>query len=77
MRNLKFKTIIGKLKEYTKQYVEDESGMEIIEAAALIGVAAFLITGILYVANKADKGIGDVGNKIGKEFDDVLNSNHE
>ena len=38
----KVKSMFGNLKTYTKQYIEDESGMEIIQAVFLVGISAAL-----------------------------------
>ena len=69
--------MFGNLKTYTKQYIEDESGMEIIEAAVLFGIAVFLATGVMMLANKTDNGMNSVGEKIDKEFKTIIDSNNE
>ena len=69
--------MFGNLKTYTKQYIEDESGMEIIEAAVLFGIAVFLATGVMMLANKTDNGMNNVADKIDKEFDTIIKSNNE
>lgn len=73
----KIKSMFGNLKTYTKQYIEDESGMEIIEAAVLFGIAVFLATGVMMLANKTDNGMNSVGEKIDKEFKTIIDSNNE
>ena len=73
----KVKSMFGHLKTYTKQYIEDESGMEIIEAAVLFGIAVFLATGVMMLANKTDNGMNSVGEKIDKEFKTIIDSNNE
>ena len=60
MLKSKVKSMFGNLKTYTKQYIEDESGMEIIEAAVLFGIAVFLATGVMMLANKTDNGMNNV-----------------
>lgn len=77
MLKSKVKSMFGNLKTYTKQYIEDESGMEIIEAAVLFGIAVFLATGVMMLANKTDNGMNNVGDKIDKEFDRIINSNND
>lgn len=73
----KVKSMFGIIKTYTKQYIEDESGMEIIEAAVLFGIAVFLATGVMMLANKTDNGMNSVGEKIDKEFKTIIDSNNE
>lgn len=51
--------------------------MEIIEAAVLFGIAVFLATGVMMLANKTDNGMNNVGDKIDKEFDTIINSNND
>lgn len=77
MLKSKVKSMFGNLKTYTKQYIEDESGMEIIEAAVLFGIAVFLATGVMMLANKTDNGMNNVADKIDKEFDTIIKSNNE
>lgn len=51
--------------------------MEIIEAAVLFGIAVFLATGVMMLANKTDNGMNSVGEKIDKEFKTIIDSNNE
>lgn len=67
----KVKSMFGNLKTYTKQYIEDESGMEIIQAVFLVGISAALAVIMIKLFRIMSTGMTNTGKKVEGAFTDV------
>lgn len=67
----KVKSMFGNLKTYTKQYIEDESGMEIIQAVFLVGISAALAVIMIKLFGIMSTGMTNTGKKVEDAFTDV------
>ena len=59
----KVKSMFGNLKTYTKQYIEDESGMEIIQAVFLVGISAALAVIMIKLFGTMSDGMANTQEK--------------
>lgn len=67
----KVKSMFGNLKTYTKQYMEDESGMEIIQAVFLVGISAALAVIMIKLFGTMSDGMANTQEKVKNAFTDV------
>ena len=67
----KVKSMFGNLKTYTKQYIEDESGMEIIQAVFLVGISAALAVIMIKLFGTMSEGMANTQAKVKNAFIDV------
>ena len=67
----KVKSMFGNLKTYTKQYIEDESGMEIIQAVFLVGISAALAVIMIKLFGTMSDGMANTHEKVKNAFTDV------
>lgn len=67
----KVKSMFGNLKTYTKQYIEDESGMEIIQAVFLVGISAALAVIMIKLLGTMSDGMANTQEKVKNAFTDV------
>lgn len=67
----KVKSMFGNLKTYTKQYIEDESGMEIIQAVFLVGISAALAVIMIKLFRTMSDGMANTQEKVKNAFTDV------
>lgn len=67
----KVKSMFGNLKTYTKQYIEDESGMEIIQAVFLVGISAALAVIMIKLFGTMSDGMANTQKKVKNAFIDV------
>lgn len=67
----KVKSMFGNLKTYTKQYIEDEFGMEIIQAVFLVGISAALAVIMIKLFGTMSDGMANTQEKVKNAFTDV------
>ena len=69
----KVKSMFGNLKTYTKQYIEDESGMEVIQAAGIVVISVFLLSLLLKVGTTIGDYINKANDTADEKFNDTMN----
>ena len=73
MQSKEANSMMEKLKAYTNNFIHDESGMEVIQAAGIVVISVFLLSLLLKVGTT----IGDYINKANytadEKFNDTMN----
>lgn len=63
-----------KLKHYWKEFIEDESGMELLQLAVGVVVSVGLIWAILKIQRAISDGLVESAEKTEQGFDDAFNA---
>ena len=65
--------MMEKLKAYTNNFIHDESGMEVIQAAGIVVISVFLLSLLLKVGTTIGDYINKSNDTADEKFNDTMN----
>lgn len=69
---MQLKVFKEKAKEYANEFVQDESGMELLQLAIVVVITCGLIVAVTSVQSAISKGLERSANQTTKKFDEIL-----
>ena len=73
MQSKEANSMMEKLKAYTNNFIHDESGMEVIQAAGIVVISVFLLSLLLKVGTTIGDYINKANDPAEEKFNDTMN----
>lgn len=73
MQSKEANSMMEKLKAYTNNFIHDESGMEVIQAAGIVVISVFLLSLLLKVGTTIGDYINKANDIADEKFNDTMN----
>ena len=73
MQSKEANSMMEKLKAYTNNFIHDESGMEVIQAAGIVVISVFLLSLLLKVGTTIGDYIKKANDTADEKFNDTMN----
>lgn len=69
---MQLKAFTKKAREYAKDFVQDESGMELLQLAIVVVITCGLIVAVTSVQSAISDGLGRSATRTTQKFDEIL-----
>lgn len=69
---MQLKAFTKKAREYAKDFVQDESGMELLQLAIVVVITCGLIGAVTLVQSAISDGLGRSATRTTQKFDEIL-----